>query len=123
MSVTTLQRVTALLEGHLQQILRKERDNEDRVHLYGVGEYWVAFERSAYLFEQLDADAAGPVVMHLRDYPFPIVMHTAHYTRVDALCRRHVLSRRTMEYLQFMTRPMDSRSYRLWYREQVAPES
>ena len=123
MSVTTLQRVTTLLEGRLRQILRKERDNENRVHLYGVGEYWVAFERSAYLFEQLDAKASTPVVMHLRDYPFPIVMHAAHYTRVDALCRHHVMSRRTMEYLQLMTRPMDSGSYNRWYRKQVSPDA
>ena len=123
MSVTTLQRVTTLLEGRLRQILRKERDNENRVHLYGVGEYWVAFERSAYLFEQLDAKAATPVVMHLKDYPFPIVMHAAHYTRVDALCRHHVMSRRTMEYLQLLTRPMDSGSYNRWYRKQVSPDA
>lgn len=122
-ATTMLQRVTDLLEGHLQQILRKERDNENRVNLYDVGEYWVAFDRSAYLFEQLDAKAASPVVVHLKDYPFPIVMHTAHYTRVDALCRRHVMSRRTMECLQLMTRPMDSGSYNRWYREQVSPDA
>ena len=57
-SLTLLQRVSTLLQGNLKQILFKELHNDNRVNLYDVGEYWVAFEKSAYQLELLSRKSA-----------------------------------------------------------------
>lgn len=44
--------------GDLQDILRQEKNNDRLIHLYKVGRYWFAFERSAFrLFSVFCADA------------------------------------------------------------------
>ena len=40
--------LAALLTGHFDAIMERERTNRSSVHLYGAGDYWVAFEQSAY---------------------------------------------------------------------------
>lgn len=37
-----------LLKTRLPEILSKETDNQSSIYLYHIGEYWVAFEKSAY---------------------------------------------------------------------------
>lgn len=37
-----------LMENHLSDILFNESANRDCIHLYRVGDCWVAFERSAF---------------------------------------------------------------------------
>lgn len=44
---TMFDKLNTLLTKDLKNILKKELHNENRVNLYGVGEYWVAFEKSA----------------------------------------------------------------------------
>ena len=34
--------------------MKREYDNENRIHLYGLGQYWAAFDKSAYLFKHRD---------------------------------------------------------------------
>ena len=116
-TVTTYERVNALLEAHLQRILQEERENENRINLYDAGEYWVAFERSAYLLEQMVPKEEHPVVLYMKQYPFPIVMHSSHHLRVKELCRQHALSKRSIDRLQFTTQPLDTASYRQWYNK------
>lgn len=44
--------------GDIQDILRREKNNDRMIHLYKVGRYWFAFERSAFrLFSVYRADA------------------------------------------------------------------
>lgn len=114
-AVKTYERVNALLEARLQHILQEEQQNENRINLYDVGEYWVAFEKSAYLLEQMAPKEERPMVLYMEQYPFPIVMHCSHYLRVKELCRQHVLSRRGMDRLQFLTKPLEKASYKKWY--------
>lgn len=45
--------LAALLTGHFDAIMERERTNRSSVHLYGAGDYWVAFEQSAYQLCQL----------------------------------------------------------------------
>ena len=40
--------LVALLTVHFDTIMERDRTNRGFVHLYGVGDYWVAFEQSAY---------------------------------------------------------------------------
>ena len=41
-------RLVRLLNEHLNDIMNRERANQNSIHLYCTGPYWVAFERSAY---------------------------------------------------------------------------
>ena len=113
----TYERINSLLEAHLQHILQEEQQNLNRINLYDVGEYWVAFERSAYLLEQMAPKEEKPVVLYMKQHPFPIVMHSSHHLRVKELCRQHALSKRSIDRLQFTTQPLDTASYRQWYNK------
>ena len=118
----TLDYVSMLLQKGSKTIMKRESDNENCVHLYGVGQYWAAFDKSAYLLEQMTNGESGMTILHLKDYPFPVLMHCVHYDKVKDLCRKHVMAKRGVEYLQFLTHPIDSESYKQWYRELVIDE-
>ena len=115
--IKTYERINALLEKEMQNILRQESQNENRIHLYDVGEYWVAFEKSAYLLEQLVPKEEHPIVLYMKNHPFPIVMQSSHYLRVKELCRHQVLAKRTPDRLQFLTQPIEKSSYQKWYNK------
>ena len=119
----TLHRVASLLDSDLQKILNKEIHNNDRIHLYDVGEYWVAFEKSAYMLEKMTDAGEKPLVLYLKSYPFPIVMRSIHYLKVNDMCKKHIMAQRQLEYLQFLTKQTDDASYRKWYREYVIDEN
>ena len=119
----TLHRVASLLDSDLQKILKKEIHNNDRIHLYDVGEYWVAFEKSAYMLEKMTDAGEKPLVLYLKSYPFPIVMRCIHYLKVNDMCKKHIMAKRQLEYLQFLTKQTDDASYRKWYREYVIDEN
>ena len=37
-----------LITNHIMTILNEEMSGWNKIHLYAIGEHWVAFERSAY---------------------------------------------------------------------------
>lgn len=115
----SFERIKSLIAGQRNKILKNEKDNENRINLYDVGEFWVAFEKSAYLLKQMVKDKNEPVILHFPDYPFPMVMHSIHYELVNQMCHKRVMTKRAFEYLQFMTNPIDKESYHVWYRELV----
>lgn len=41
-------RLQQLIQNQHIEILNRESDNDKFIHLYNIGTYWVAFERSAY---------------------------------------------------------------------------
>lgn len=114
---TMIERINTLLTVNLNKILKQEMSNANRINLYDVGEYWVAFEKSAYLLERLVKEDGEPVVLRLKNHPFPIVMQSIYYKRVNEMCHNQVLSKRTLEYLQFLTQPADESSYGRWYED------
>lgn len=117
-----LAKLQMLINKELKNILKIELSNENRVNMYGVGEYWVAFQRSAYLLEQLTHKKEDHVVLYVDDYPFPVIMQNIHYHRVDDICRKHIATKKGMEYLQFTTKPIDESSYTKWFRKHTAEE-
>lgn len=114
-----LEKVNEFLSKDFKTVLKKELHNTNRVNLYGVGEYWVSFEKSAYLLEQMTHEQSDPVVLNIKGYPFPVVMHTMHYKRINDMCCKHIIAKRGLEFLQFLTHPIDESSYIRWYRESV----
>lgn len=119
---TMFEKLNNLLTRDLKNILKKELRNENRVNLYGVGEYWVAFEKSAYLFKQMTHEKDEPIVLHIKGHPFPVIMHNIHYLQVDDMCRKHIMAKKGLEFLSFVTKPIDDNSYSKWYRKYVVDE-
>ena len=72
--LNTLDYVSILLQKSSKTIMKREYDNENRIHLYGVGQYWAAFDKSAYLLEKMTNEESDTTVFHFKDYPFPILM-------------------------------------------------
>ena len=66
-------RLVRLLNEHLNDIMNRERANQNSIHLYCTGPYWVAFERSAYQLRHVFPDSEI-TPMRLLGYPFPVVM-------------------------------------------------
>ena len=62
------------------------------------------------------------VILHLKGHPFPILMYCVHYEKVKDLCRKHIMAKKGVEYLQFITHPADEKSYHEWYRRHVIDE-
>lgn len=121
-TLCTLDYVSMLLQKSSKIILKRENDNENRIHLYGVGQYWAAFDKSAYLLEKMTNEENDTTVLRFKNYPFPILMYCLHYEKVKDLCRKHIMAKQNPDYLQFLTHPIDSQSYSRWYRELVVDE-
>lgn len=113
----TLDYVQMLLQKSSKTIITRESTNENRVHLYGVGQYWAAFDKSAFMLEKMAHEDSYVTTLRLRDYPFPILMYCVHYEKVKDLCRRYTMTKRGLEYLQLVTNPINAKSYSRWYRE------
>ncbi len=96
-------RLMNLLRERLTEIMDRERANQNSIHLYCTGPYWVAFERSAYqLYRAFPDSETTP--MRLYGYPFPIVMVSVTDRSLRSYARRHIL-RRDESGLQAIDRP------------------
>lgn len=92
-------RLQQLIQNQHKEILAREKNNDKFIHLYDIGAYWVAFERSACRLSELFAeneltlfcvpDCAEYVVMasvpadeaesYFREY---IILHDGIYRKV-----------------------------------------
>ena len=62
-------RLMRLMETRLLDIIRQEHSNRNCIHLYGTGEYWTAFEQSAYLLCRIFPGNAISVITHTAYHP------------------------------------------------------
>jgi len=79
-------RLVRLLNEHLGEIMGRERTNQNSIHLYCTGPYWVAFECSAYQLQRGHADALARLPVScgdgIRDGSFaPLVCPQAHLAK------------------------------------------
>lgn len=111
--------LNSLLATQLKKILKSELHNQDRMNVYCVGEYWAAFDKSAYILNQLAPSSVESMPLNVKGYPFPLVMSYVYYPIIDAMCRNQAMSKRNMDYIQFMTDKIDRSSYDRWYDEVV----
>ncbi|MBQ8224224.1 MAG: hypothetical protein IJZ86_02545 [Bacteroides sp.] len=116
---STIERINTLLLTNMKNILNEEKHNNNCINLYDVGEYWVAFEKSAYQLEKLAKDEHEAMVLYIKNHPFPIVMQSIHHKRVNDMCHNHIMTKKGLEYLQLVTRPIDKVIYDKWYKEHM----
>lgn len=111
--------LNALLSTQLKKILKGELHNSDRMNVYSVGEYWAAFDKSAFLLNRLAPGSVESMPLNIKGYPFPLIMSYVHYPVIDEMCHNHVMSKRNMEFIQFMSEKIDRSTYERWYDDIV----
>lgn len=109
-------RMKRLMETQLPQIVRIERKNDSRICLYGTGDYWTAFERSAYRLCQLFPELDTSIVM-LRDQPFPVVMASITDEALRRYAERHIFCRNTPDYKEIAAAEIPPMQYFQWHRQ------
>ena len=109
--------LTDLIRKEIRPILAREYAESTLMHLYPAGDYWVAFEKSAYLLHRLSPDAlifplaiAGitfPVIMASLDNGLfqTLTKELSHRDMNDGRCTfRTNLENNTGAYLSWHTR-------------------
>lgn len=111
-------RLMRLMDTHLSNIIRKEHSDGKSIHLYGTGEYWVAFEQSAYLLCQLFAKNEISVITHAT-YPFPVVMASISDLDLCTYSKQHIFKRDEPDYKELVAAEIPAKQYQIWHRKEV----
>jgi hypothetical protein len=117
--IQDLMRVDSLIASKINSILVSEKGNVNHINLYNAGELWVAFDKSAYLLQQVTSHIDEAMVVELKDRPFPLIFHVITDSDAHGLSQRTVNTITTSTHLQFLTRPIDTHDFNTWYRSLV----
>ena len=96
------------------EIVRRERTNKSSVHLYNVGNWWVAFERSAYLLSRLYPDGYVSVLRMKKNGEKPLIMEGISKPELSALCQSHTVLHSDDDYMVVSAETCDSLLYAEW---------
>ena len=111
-------RLVRLLNEHLNDIMSRERANQNLIHLYCTGPYWVAFECSAYQLRHVFPDSEI-TPMRLLGYPFPVVMVSVTDRSLRSYARKHILRRDGSDYKLLTVPGFPLADYREWHAGEV----
>ena len=111
-------RLVRLLNEHLNDIMNRERANQNSIHLYCTGPYWVAFEYSAYQLRRAFPDSEV-TPMRLFGYPFPVVMVSVTDRSLRSYARKHILRRDDKDYKQLTVPVLSLADYHEWHAGEV----
>ena len=111
-------RLMNLLRERLTEIMDRERANQNSIHLYCTGAYWVAFECSAYQLYRAFPDSET-MPLRLFAYPFPIVMVSVTDRSLRSYARKHILRRDASAYHLLTVPGFSLADYREWHAGEV----
>ena len=111
-------RLMRLMSSQLSQIINKELKNETRICLYGTGEYWTAFEKSAYMLSLLFPTSDISIVEH-QEYPFPVVLASISDDELNVYGTNHIFSHESLDYKELLTLEIQDNQYWNWHQQQV----
>ena len=111
-------RLMRLLDTFLPRINREEWKNDTRICLYGTGEYWTAFEQSAYRLCRLFPSVATSIVMRA-EFPFPVVMVCVPDSMLRAYGQRHIFHRDEPDYKELSGEKLSVERYREWHNKAI----
>lgn len=113
------ERLNVLFTKELKHILNRELHNKNRLYLYSLGDYWAAFEKSAYLLDRMSSEKKELSVLHLNDYPFPVLMCSVHNQKVKELSINHLVASKHLDSMQLLSHTIDPMHYNDWYKSHV----
>ena len=100
-------------------ILNEEMSGWSRIHLYAIGEHWVAFERSAYALSRIFKDSLPITVLNMKNYPFPVIMCSVHYAEIEFGHPAFSFAKKTLDYRLIKIDTIDRDEYRSWHDDIV----
>lgn len=107
-----------LLKTNLLEIICKERHDKKLVRLYGVGDYWHAFEESAYQLSRLFEIHEVTILTH-QDFPFPVVMTSISDDELRIYGNNHIFYLKDSGYRELVGTDFLTGQYREWHRKQI----
>ncbi len=111
-------KLVRLINTRALDIAKREFKNEDKMCLYGTGEYWTGFERSAYFLAQLFPGLEPFVINHVA-YPFSIVGVSVSAEDFRKYMREHIACKRQENYLEYTVEPIIPEEYGHWHTSKV----
>ena len=107
-----------LIGREIKDILVKESRNDRFMYLYDTGNYWMAFEKSAF---KLCTMYAGAAVMPMRivDVPFPVVAAGLAKRDFDAVTRALECCGRGAGRLTYVVDGLAEGRYSRWHKRNV----
>ena len=111
-------RLMNLLRERLTEIMDRERANQNSIHLYCTGAYWVAFECSAYQLYRAFPDSET-MPLRLFAYPVPIVMVSVTDRSLRSYARTHILRRDASDSKLLTVPGFSLADYREWHAGEV----
>lgn len=107
-----------LIETRMDAIVRKEHGNIKYIHLYSAGEYWHAFEESAFqlslIFEEYET-----VLFRHKNYPFPVIMASIAYGELQTYTRQHIPVSNKPDYTKLLVSELSTADYYSWHKRTV----
>lgn len=107
-----------LIETDMVEILRKEQDNKKYIHLYSAGEYWHAFEESAFQLSRIFTECETAFLRH-KNYPFPVVMASLPDSELQTYIRQHIPVCDRLDYKKLLVAELSTVEYRAWHEHAV----
>ena len=107
---------------NIKAICNRELTNESFIYLYEAGEYWIAFEKLAYLLSlQLKGQKSEVSAIRMDFLPFPIIYcGIDDSTRQKLRCNNDCISRNHCSYIKVKTNsPTNDEEYNRWYRSNM----
>lgn len=107
-----------LIQNCHAEILGREKNNDRFIHLYSIGTYWVAFERSACRLDSIFRESEISLfrVGSLSDY---IVMVSVAGDEMSAYFYKHVVCHDEPEYKVLVVSSLPTEFYNRWHAEAV----
>ena len=118
-TIKNFQTLNELITNHIMTILNEEMSGWSRIHLYAIGEHWVAFERSAYALSKIFRDSLPITVLDLKNYPFPVIMCSIHYSEIEFGRHTFSFAKKTLNYRQINVDSISRDEYRTWHDDVV----
>ncbi len=111
-------RMIRLIETRIREITKKEADNSNKICLYSTGDYWMAFERSAFLLKKIFPNLKAFVINH-PTFLIPVVGVSLPDEQLKAYGRKHTIARPATDYVEITSSPFDTLLYGDWHNNEV----
>ena len=116
--MTPFELLEALLSRYIKEIMSRESVNTNTIHLYNTGDYWVSFEKSAYMLQRLSSDVDTATINHPA-YPFPIIMSTVAESELTKKCVSLSYKNKQSGYVAIPTSEITLSQYTKWHKNEI----
>lgn len=107
-------RLQRLTQNCHAEILGREKNNDKFIHLYSIGTYWVAFERSACWLNSifLQCEISLFMIPDRLDY---VVMASVSSDEFTACFHKYKISQEGFNYKVLEVKPLGTEYYQKWH--------